>query len=204
MTWLNHNLGAHYADVNHASFNPTQQATTFDDYLAYGSSYQWGRLTDGHELITWTGASAGTAVNGTTSTNATTDTPGDALFITEGSSPYDWRVPQNNSLWQGEAGINNPCPIGYRLPTEAELSQLVTDASITNYTNAASSNLAFTTAGVRSPNNGAFAGVGGTGFYWSSTVSGTNALYRNFYPSTSTNSPSTLRARGYSVRCLKD
>ncbi len=34
---------------------------------------------------------------------------------------YDWRSPQNDNLWQGVNGINNPCPSGYRLPTEAEL-----------------------------------------------------------------------------------
>ncbi len=55
-TWLNNNLGADYSNVNHASFNPTQQATAFDDHLAYGSLYQWGRFSDGHELITWTSA----------------------------------------------------------------------------------------------------------------------------------------------------
>jgi uncharacterized protein (TIGR02145 family) len=202
-TWLNHNLGAHYADVNHASFNPTQQATAFNDHLAYGSLYQWGRLTDGHELITRTGASTGTAVNSTTSTNAITDTPANALFITEVSSPYDWRVPQNNSLWQGEAGTNNPCPVGYRLPIEAELSQLVTDASITNYTNAASSNLAFTAAGYRRRSNGTLPTVGSEGYYWSSTVSGTLAR-RLYFNSSSANMITNYRGGGISVRCIKD
>ena len=202
-TWLNNNLGAHYADVHHANFNPTQQATAFNDHLAYGSLYQWGRLTDGHELITWTGASAGTAVNGTTSTNATTDTPANALFITESGSPYDWRVPQNNNLWQGVSGTNNPCPVGYRLPTEAEQNQLVTDASITNTSNAASSNLAFSAAGYRNNSTGAISNAGSYGDYWSSTVSGTNARTRLF-GSSITNVSGDLRARGFSVRCIKD
>ena len=202
-TWLNNNLGAYYADVHHASFNPTQQATAFNDHLAYGSLYQWGRLTDGHELITWTGASAGTAVNGTTSTNATTDTPANALFITESGSPYDWRVPQNNNLWQGVSGTNNPCPVGYRLPTEAEQNQLVTDASITNTSNAASSNLAFSAAGYRNNSTGAISTAGSYGDYWSSTVSGTNARTRLF-GSSITNVSGDLRARGFSVRCIKD
>ena len=50
-TWLNNNLGADYSNVNHASFDPTQQATAFDDHLAYGSLYQWGRFSDGHEFF---------------------------------------------------------------------------------------------------------------------------------------------------------
>ena len=33
----------------------------------------------------------------------------------------DWRSPQSNNLWQGVNGVNNPCPGGYRLPTDAEL-----------------------------------------------------------------------------------
>ena len=79
-TWLNNNLGADYSNVNHASFDLTQQATAYDDHLAYGSLYQWGRFSDGHELITWSGTS-GTPVNGTTSTNA--NVPGHGDFITE-------------------------------------------------------------------------------------------------------------------------
>ena len=44
-TWLNNNLGADYSNVNHASFDPTQQATAFDDHLAYGS------FTNGVDLV---------------------------------------------------------------------------------------------------------------------------------------------------------
>ena len=47
-TWLNNNLGAHYSNVGHANFNPASQATAYNDHLAYGSLYQWGRLSDGH------------------------------------------------------------------------------------------------------------------------------------------------------------
>jgi formylglycine-generating enzyme required for sulfatase activity len=47
-------------------------------------------------------------------------TPEHGDFIINGSSPYDWRNPQNDNLWQGVSGTNNPCPSGYRLPTEAE------------------------------------------------------------------------------------
>ena len=72
-------MGQHYSNVNHASFDLTQQATGSNDRLAYGSLYQWGRSSDGHELITWTSATAGTAVNGTTSTKA--NVPAHGNFI---------------------------------------------------------------------------------------------------------------------------
>ncbi len=34
-------------------------------------------------------------------------------FILPLNSPNDWRSPQNDNLWQGLNGINNPFPIGY-------------------------------------------------------------------------------------------
>ena len=96
--WLDRNLGAE------------QVATSSTDYLAYGDLFQWGRAADGHQVRT----------SSATSTNSSSDDPGHDNFILEPSSPFDWRSSQNNSLWQGGSGINNPCPPGFRLPTEAE------------------------------------------------------------------------------------
>src|SRR6056297_790033 len=102
--WMDRNLGA------------SQVATSSTDAAAYGDLYQWGRAADGHESRT----------SGTTAALATSDTPGHGDFITSNSSPYDWRNPQNDNLWQGVSGTNNPCPSGYRLPTEAEWEEEVT------------------------------------------------------------------------------
>ena len=97
--WMDRNLGA------------TQVATSSTDADSYGDLYQWGRLKDGHQCRT----------SSTNATNSADNVPGHGDFITEGSSPYDWRDVQNTNLWQGARGINNPCPGSYRLPTEAEL-----------------------------------------------------------------------------------
>ena len=202
-TWLNNNLGANYANINHASFNPGQQATSANDYNAYGSLFQWGRLADGHELITYTSSSGGAGVNGVTVTNATSDTPGNNLFITENTSPVDWRVPQNNNLWQGESGINNPCPQGYRLPTAIEMDNLVSAESIINTSSAASSSLAFSASGYRNYSNGTVNNEGSGVDYWTSSVSGTLARSRYFI-SGGTSANSINRANGVAVRCLKD
>ena len=199
--WLNNNLGAHYANINHASFNPAQQATSATDYLAYGSFFQWGRKGDGHELINYTNATTGTAANGTTGT--LNNTPTHASFITSSSSPYDWRSSQSNTLWATEASANNPCPVGFRVPTNAELTTLVTSSSIINSATAASSAMKFTVPGSRNSNDGTLYTVGDYGNYWSSTVSGTDASRRNF-GSGGTFTGSYYRATGYSVRCLKD
>jgi len=201
--WLNNNLGANYTNMNHASFNPTQQATAYNDHHAYGSLYQWGRYSDGHELINYTNASTGTGVNGTTSTNVSTNTPGHDDYILELSSPFDWRVPQNSNLWQGEAGINNPCPQGYRLPTETEYDALFAAEGITNDITAASSTLAFPMAGFRRRDNGLVDYVSIYSYYWSSTVSGTNTRGHRF-TSGGTSTGNNFRSAGFSVRCIQD
>ncbi len=190
--WLDRNLGA------------TRVATSFDDYQAYGSLFQWGRAADGHQLITHTTATAATPVNGNTSSLASSDTPGDNLFIKAPSSPYDWRSPQNNNLWQGVNGVNNPCPTGFRLPTNTEQGALITAAGITNSATAYSSSLKLTVGGVRNSSDASLANLGTFGYYWSSSVSVANALYFYFNASAVHPAYAGIRASGYSVRCVKD
>ena len=188
--WMDRNLGA------------SQVATSSTDHLAYGDIFQWGRAADGHQLINWTNSTTGSAVNGTTSTNA--NTPGDALFITEGGSPYDWRSTQDDNLWNGESATNNPCPSGWRIPTEAELeAERTTDFTSNNAAGAFGSVLKLPMAGYRFSTSGSIANVGTWGYYWSSTVSGKNASYLYFSSSTAYMFASR-RANGGSVRCLKD
>ena len=76
--WLDRNLGA------------TQVATSSTDTDAYGWLYQWGRLTDGHQIRTST----------TTAILSSTDVPLTDDFITVAIAPFDWRTPQNDNLWQ--------------------------------------------------------------------------------------------------------
>jgi uncharacterized protein (TIGR02145 family) len=116
----------------------------------------------------------------------------------------DWRSPQNNNLWQGVNGINNPCPTGFRLPTRSEWASLITAAGITNSATAYGSSLKLTVAGYRLYNTAALTNRGSSGYYWSSSLSGGYALY--FYVSLSAQSSSggVYRAYGFSVRCVKD
>jgi uncharacterized protein (TIGR02145 family) len=197
-TWLNNNLGADYANVNKDSFNLVKQATSYDDYHAYGSLFQWGRKPDGHELMNWTTSEAGTAVYGSTSTLA--DEPANSLFIT---NTTNWRVNSVDNLWSTEASANNPCPLGYRVPTSDELSTLYTAAGITNYTTAFSSKLAFTATGDHKFDNVIEFRYQGNKFtnYWTSTAYGTH-IYTYFLTSNSSYLNNTVRTYGFAVRCI--
>ncbi len=179
--WMDRNLGAF------------RVAGSTSDSLAYGWLYQWGRSADGHESRT----------SPTTSNNSSGDVPGHGDFIIEISSPYDWRVPQNSNLWQGLAGINNPCPAGFRLPTETELETERNSWSANNSAGAFASPLKLVVAGSRHPSNGTIYYAGSNGYYWSGTVNGTNSRYLYFNSGNAT-MYSHYRANGFSVRCLKD
>jgi uncharacterized protein (TIGR02145 family) len=187
--WMDRNLGAKRA------------ATAADDFEAYGCMYQWGRGNDGHASIIWT-SSGGTTVNGITPTVSSMDTPGHALFIT--TTGGNWHSPTNNALWQDTAGVNNPCPPDFRLPTQTEFQAEITAYSITDkstaYTNGI---LKLVTAGNRQYNNGGVYNANTTGNYWTSTTAiSPNTVYFSFNNAQS-NLPAT-RANGLSVRCIKE
>src|SRR5690554_1490275 len=149
-TWMDRNLGA------------SQVATSSTDAAAYGDLYQWGRCSDGHEKRT----------SVTTSTLSTNDVAGHGNFITtESITNYDWRNPQNALLWQGVAGTNNPCPTGYRIPTDAEFIAEFNSWGSQNSAGAFASPLKFSIGGRRG-SDGTITSVfvGQIGFYWSSTL----------------------------------
>ena len=186
--WMDRNLGA------------KQAATASNDFNAYGCLFQWGRKNDGHADIDWTSATAGTPVNGNVTGQVATDNVGHTDFI-RGSS--DWRNPKNDALWQGTAGTNNPCPSGYRLPTDAEWNTEAASWSTANMAGALNSNLKLPAAGNRNNSNATLYNQSSYGLYWSSNVDSANARRRSFN-SSSTGSDNSSRANGFSVRCIKD
>ncbi len=177
--WMDRNLGA------------SRVAASSNDTEAYGDLYQWGRGTDGHEKRN----------SPTTSTLSSSDNPGHGNFITSGG---DWRSPQNNNLWQGASSINNPCPPGYRLPTEAEWTEERLSWSSNDQYGAFNSPLKLPLAGSRSPTDGWLSHLGSWGYYWSSTVNGTYARCLSFTQSNTATMYSLRRASGYPVRCIMD
>lgn len=182
-TWMDRNLGA------------SRAATSATDSEAYGDLYQWGRAADGHQKRN----------SNTSNVLSDSDQPGHVDFIIVSDHPYDWRSPQNDNLWQGVNGTNNPCPEGYRLPTEAEWEAERISWSSNNSAGAFASPLKQPDAGYRFYSSGSLRDVGSSGRYWSSTVSGAAAPYLLFYSSDAiVYAFGSNRAFGRSVRCLKD
>ena len=114
----------------------------------------------------------------------------------------DWRSPQNNTLWQGVNGTNNPCPAGFRLPTAAEWIAEQASWSPQNQSGAFTSPLKLPMAVYRIFHDGACDAVGAGGFYWSNTVSGLEARFMRFNSSLVV--ATGYRSYGFCVRCIKD
>ncbi len=179
--WMDRNLGA------------LRVATKSADPDAYGSLYQWGRPGDGHEYRT------------SPITETMSDNPGHGSFIKAPASPSDWRITQDSTLWAGESSPDNPCPAGFRLPTETELETERGSWGIAN-NNAAgafTSPLKLVMAGYRTHGNGTVRNAGIEGGYWSGTVTGSSSSYL-YFGSGGAFMLFDSRARGISVRCLKD
>ena len=181
-TWMDRNLGA------------SRVATSQTDSYSYGDLYQWGRFTDGHQSRT----------SSTVNTNSDIDNPPHGDWITEPSNPYDWRTPQNDNLWQGVNGINNPCPIGYRLPTETEWITEFQAWSSQDADGGFNSPLKLSLGGERSSNDGDLINVGNTGYYWTSTVNNGSWANRLNVSFVANINKYGARGGGASVRCIKN
>jgi len=177
--WMDRNLGA------------SQVATSSTDAAAYGDLYQWGRARDGHELRT----------SSIRNTQSGTDNPNHPDFITGFS---DWRNPTNDNLWQGVNGTNNPCPSGYRLPTETEWTDEVNSWSSADAAGAFNSPLKLPLGG-RRLSTGVINTLGTDGNYWTSRslIGGSNARFIRINSSLAGIADSN-RALGHSVRCIKN
>ena len=190
-TWMDRNLGSRPETYSYAS--------TVVDY--YGHLYQWGRRADGHQCRN----------SITTPTLSTTNQPAHASFII--TNPYsqsgyngngDWLSTQNSNLWQGVNGVNNPCPVGYRLPTETELNneRLSWGSQYQNATGAMGW-IDLPVGGVRSGETGSLSAATVMAYYWTSTVSGTYSRALGFTSQYAVMFDGS-RADGSCVRCIKN
>jgi hypothetical protein len=208
--WMDRNLGA------------TGVSSSSPKYANYGDLYQWGRGADGHQAMIWTDiySSAGTtSPKGTaidtsrTTIKSTTDSPGHSKFILSwyfnislGATKEDWREPKNDNLWQGNNGINNPCPVGFRLPTyqeaKDELSSWGPNIGAIGLVNFGPIS-PYPSVPVRDTRYGETSkGGGANGLYWTSTVLGDNVYVID--ADNRKMSITSQRGMGICVRCIKD
>lgn len=181
--WMDRNLGA------------AQAATNLTDALAQGDLYQWGRSEDGHQKRT----------SATTNSLINTYTESNSSFVLPQSQPYDWLLKQNDNLWNGKDGINNPCPSGYHIPTLSEWQAEFTSYKGGNILVFLSPHK-FIQSGFRSAREDGKVNVIDVGFYWTSTVVGNtnNAYVAVFETYKEPYTQGFFRANGACVRCIKD
>ena len=186
-TWMDRNLGA------------TQVATSSTDAASYGDLYQWGRNSDGHESRT-SATATGPVASGSEGSN---------FILTTG----DWLSTRDDTRWNGSTkGTHDPCPSGFRVPTETEWEAERNDGGTgfwgtgsaqNNSTGAYNSPLKLPKVGYRAYTSGGLGNVGALGYYWSSTVNGTKARSLEF-GNNNAGMNSKLRAGGFAVRCIKE
>ena len=210
-TWLNNNLGADYSNVSHANFRISDQATSTNDFNAYGSLFQWGGYSDGHELINWV---SGTASDGVEQT-ASREENGRSATITPLSPNHDdfyygltdWLNPRRDDLWQATGvtiGLNDPCPAGFRVPSNAELNTEHLSWANDNAAGALASPLKLSSAGYRQSTQGTLTNVGTNGRYRAYTFSTNSSANYLLFKSGSASTDDELRSAGLSIRCIKD
>jgi uncharacterized protein (TIGR02145 family) len=225
-------LASNAGTANDPNYDPT----------VYGDWYQWGRKKDGHEDRTV--PSSGTNKDYLTTNNGVETTKLDAngqiktdesslygKFIQRNDGTFDWRqypeTTENSGTapaddWTWNKPDNNPCPSGWRLPTQAEWAQIVSNNTWVWRLNedgttpptpgyeikpggaGKPTSFFLPAAGLRGPNGGVQNLTGAYGYYWSSTVNGTSSYYLNF-SSVNINPAATYdRSIGFSVRCVSE
>ncbi len=227
---INHGQGVKIGETVWAPVNCGYHATDFK----YGKLYQWGRKygqgydgdiydVNGRYNGTYSDATVPTIKKGVLSISTGSHNSKSNVFFTSTSEyNYDWLSPKNNKLWNSGTESNpvkteyDPCPDGWRVPTEAELDELCQNYSswttergqngywfsgASSYTETVPQ-IFFPAAGKRSSYDGAAEDRGTYGYYSSSNpysyrIRAISFGNRNVYKVNS------YRTVGHSVRCVQ-
>jgi len=182
--WLDRNLGA------------SQICTALDDQNCFGNYYQWGRLSDGHELINSIGIDIKIINLNLINQN---------FIYTSG----DWTTEdQNGSIralkWLSVNG-DGICPTGYMVPTIEEIEAETIDANLTNKNDLFNSILKLPASGYRvTYSDNYFQDEGFIGYFWSSTYDTYPQFIKISSEAKYTYTSGTEATRGFPIRCIKD
>jgi uncharacterized protein (TIGR02145 family) len=115
----------------------------------------------------------------------------------------NWLSTGEDHMWSGTSAENNPCPSGFRIPTNAEWVQEMRTWTSPDEAGAYASPLKLPKGGYRWLSNGSIHETGTVGRYWSSTTydATSRALY---FDNTFSGLYNEARGYGYCVRCIKD
>ena len=208
--WLNfmcHNLGADESldPMTYVYGNANGSGGTL------GYLYQWGRQSDGHEQ-------RNSPITTTLAANSAATSPSIVIgkFVSDANNS-DWISPSNSNLWGATKTANDPCPLGWRVPTQAEWGSIFRGGATNGAPGAATANtwtwtgngykvggaLFLPAGGSRSVSSGVNS-VGILGGYWSSTANSSNGSYTLVITGSSVNFGSYYpRVNGFSVRCVQ-
>jgi uncharacterized protein (TIGR02145 family) len=179
-----------------------------------GAYIQWGRRgpnTTGDARVDWQ-----TAANTPNFAAAPTDVNANANAI----SGWSTTVAADGS-WAATKTANDPCPSGFRVPTQTEWAGVCTyniasrTGTFTNSTtyygsalhygpNESTKLLTLPAAGSRSNTNGTLGSRGSDGFYWSSTTNYASVYNLNFVSSLVRPLSTVSRTYGFSLRCIAE
>ena len=136
----------------------------------------------------------------------------DPMINSDGGTTWDDSTPGGDT-WEP---ANNPCPAGWRVPTEAELRSLTDETKVTREwtthngvngyrcTDKASGNTLFLpTAGFRDHYSGSL-NAPGNGYYWSSSPDSAYSSYFLILVGSNFGMGTGGRTFGYSVRCVAE
>ncbi|MDR1592523.1 MAG: hypothetical protein LBS16_06545 [Prevotellaceae bacterium] len=135
--------------IKYLALVPTISAT---DATVWGDLYQWGRIRDGHEKRNSTIYSGPLTQASDVDANGQPKAgkgQGQLITVPDGTNNNDWSNPQDNTLWGNGVSVgvetpdgvlasdgkyyqstnwvipdNNPCPIGWHIPTQDEWERL--------------------------------------------------------------------------------
>jgi len=197
--WMRHNLKADY------NLDPDQNPSVRD---LIGNYYQFGRSAVAATSSTGNGAISG--------------------WNTSSAPDGSWNSGTESNPVKTS---NDPCPSGFRLPTRMEYEELIKNTTASNigtWTNSSTANtigaakvftsktnpnvkLTFPAIGYRTAKDGQLTWRGGSGDYWTSSVSGSNLTRFSFVQNTveirtsNYNQPNNLgKTSGFTIRCISE